>query len=129
MIKIYMIKSDEFWDDNRFESLNKDERGVYKMLDTLKTVPKFKRLYSLVATLGSGYYQMGHFDYGPIFSSFGYNDVEGIRLRTGGRTYFGQNDPWRIEGYTAYGFKDNKFKYGISGKWMVNKEKELFCRR
>lgn len=118
-------KSDEFWDENRFESLNKDERGVYKMLDTLKTVPKFKRLYSLVATLGSGYYQIGHFDYGPIFSSFGYNDVEGIRIRTGGRTYFGQNDPWRIEAYTAYGFKDNKFKYGTSGKWMVNRDKRI----
>ncbi|MCW4468738.1 DUF5686 and carboxypeptidase regulatory-like domain-containing protein [Flavobacterium sp. MFBS3-15] len=114
-------RSDEYWEENRFESLNNDERGVYKMLDTLKTVPKFKRLYSLVATLGSGYYQMGNFDYGPIFSTFGYNDVEGIRLRTGGRTYFGQNDPWRLEGYTAYGFKDNQFKYGVSGKWMVNK--------
>lgn len=118
-------KDDAFWDENRFESLNNDERGVYKMLDTLKTVPKFKRMYSLVATLGSGYYQMGHFDYGPIFSTFGYNDVEGWRVRTGGRTYFGQNDPWRIEGYTAYGFKDNKFKYGISGKWMVDKKSRL----
>ena len=118
-------KSDEFWEENRFESLNKDEKGVYKMLDTLKTVPKFRHMYDLVATLGSGYYQMDKFDYGPIFSTFGYNDVEGIRLRTGGRTYFGQNDPWRIEGYTAYGFKDNKFKYGISGKWMVDKRKRI----
>jgi hypothetical protein len=25
-----------------------------------------------------------------------------------------------IAGYTAYGFKDNKFKYGLSGKWMVD---------
>ncbi len=118
-------RSDEYWEENRFESLNNDERGVYKMLDTLKTVPKFKRLYSLVATLGSGYYQIGNFDYGPIFSTFGYNDVEGARLRTGGRTYFDQNDPWRVEGYTAYGFKDNQFKYGISGKWMVNKKNRI----
>ncbi len=118
-------KSDEFWTENRFESLNKDEKGVYKMLDTLRTVPKFKRMYSLVATLGSGYYQIDNFDYGPIFSTFGYNDIEGIRLRTGGRTYFGQNDPWRIEGYTAYGFKDNQFKYGISGKWMVDKRNRI----
>lgn len=122
--KIYN-KDDKYWEENRFESLNKDERAVYKMLDTLKTVPKFKAVYDIVATLGSGYYQIGNFDYGPIFSSFGYNDVEGIRLRTGGRTYFGQNDPWRIEGYTAYGFKDNKFKYGISGKWMVDKKNRI----
>ncbi|GGB70686.1 membrane protein [Flavobacterium suaedae] len=118
-------RSDEYWADNRFESLNKDERAVYKMLDTLKTVPKFKRMYTLVATLGSGYYQMGNFDYGPIFSSFGYNDIEGVRLRAGGRTYFSQNDKWRLEGYTAYGFKDNQFKYGISGKWMVEPKKRV----
>jgi hypothetical protein len=118
-------RSDEYWEENRFESLNKDERGVYKMLDTLKNVPKFKRLYNIGATLGSGYYQMGNFDYGPIFSTVGYNDVEGLRLRTGGRTYYGQNDPWRIEGYTAYGFKDNRFKYGISGKVMVDKKNRI----
>jgi len=118
-------KSDDYWRENRFESLNKDEKAIYKMLDTLKTVPRFKQMYNLVATLGSGYYQINHFDYGPIFSTFGYNDVEGIRVRTGGRTYFGQNDPWRVEGYTAYGFKDNKFKYGISGKWMVNKKNRI----
>lgn len=118
-------RSDEYWEENRFESLNKDEKAIYVMLDTLKTVPKFKRMYSLVATLGSGYYQIGDFDYGPIFSTFGYNDVEGLRIRTGGRTYYGQNDPWRIEGYTAYGFKDNQFKYGLSGKWMVEKRKRI----
>ena len=48
--------------------------------------------------MGSGYVQFGHFDYGPIFSTFGYNEVEGVRLRAGGRTYFGPNDPWRLQG-------------------------------
>ena len=115
-------RPDEFWEENRFETLNKDEKGVYKMLDTLKTVKKFKRLYSLASILGSGYVEMNNFDFGPIFSTFGYNDVEGIRLRAGGRTYFGQNDPWRIQGYGAYGFKDNQFKYGLSGKILLNKK-------
>ncbi|WP_367773312.1 DUF5686 family protein [Flavobacterium sp. WC2421] len=118
-------KSDEFWEENRFENLNKDEKGVYKMLDTLQTVKKFKQIYSLVQVLGSGYIPIGHFDYGPIFSSFGYNEVEGVRLRAGGRTYFGPNDAWRLQGYTAYGFDDNKFKYGLSGKWMVDKKKRI----
>ncbi|RYG35372.1 MAG: carboxypeptidase-like regulatory domain-containing protein, partial [Chitinophagaceae bacterium] len=110
-------KPDDYWEENRFEQLNKDEQGVYKMLDTLKTVKKFKRIYNTVEVLASGYINYGWFDYGPIYSSFGYNDVENIRLRTGGRTYFGPNDPWRLEGYLAYGFGDDKFKYGLSGKW------------
>ncbi|MDI1306877.1 MAG: DUF5686 family protein [bacterium] len=118
-------KSDDYWHENRFENLSKDELGVYKMLDTLQTVKKFKQLYSLVQILGSGYLPIGHFDYGPLFSSFGYNEVEGVRLRAGGRTYFGPNDAWRIQGYTAYGFKDDKFKYGFSGKWMVDKKNRI----
>lgn len=118
-------KSDEYWEENRFEKLNKDEIGVYKMLDTLKTVKKFKQMYNLVTILGSGYIQKGNIDFGPIFSTFGFNVVEGIRVRVGGRTYFGPNDKWRLQGYTAYGFDDNKFKYGLSGKWMVDSKRRI----
>ena len=118
-------KSDEYWQENRFEKLNKDEAGVYKMLDTLQTVKKFKQMYNLVSILGSGYVEFKNFDYGPIFSSFGFNEVEGVRLRVGGRTYFGPNDPWRIQAFTAYGFNDQQFKYGLSGKWMVDKKNRI----
>jgi hypothetical protein len=118
-------RTDEFWEENRFENLNKDEVGVYKMLDTLQTNKKFRQLYDLVSILGSGYIQKGNFDFGPIFSTFGYNEVEGLRLRAGGRTYFGPNDLWRLQGYGAYGFDDNKFKYGISGKWLLNRKNRL----
>jgi hypothetical protein len=118
-------KSEEYWQENRFENLTKDELGVYKMLDTLQTVNKFKQIYNLVQVLASGYVPIGHFDYGPIFSSFGYNEVEGVRLRVGGRTYFGPNDTWRLQGYTAYGIDDDKFKYGLSGKWMVDKKRRV----
>jgi hypothetical protein len=120
-------RDDEFWSANRLEQLNKDEQGVYRMLDTLKTVKKFKRLYNLGSILASGYIEFNTLplDYGPVFSTFGFNEVEGLRLRTGGRTYFGPNDLWRIEGFLAYGFEDDKFKYGISGKWLLDKKSRL----
>jgi len=118
---------ESFWEANRLEKLNKDEQGIYTLLDTLKKTKKFKRLYNTIATLSSGYYEFDklNFDYGPIFSTFGFNDVEGTRLRTGGRTYFGYNDPWRVEAYTAYGFKDKKFKYGIQAKAILDKKSRL----
>lgn len=115
-------KTDDFWEENRFENLSKDEKGVYKMLDTLQTNKKFRQLYDLVTILGSGYIQKNHLDIGPILSTVGFNQVEGTRLRFGARTYFGPNDKWRLQGYTAYGFKDNKFKYGVSGKWLIDKK-------
>ena len=120
-------RDDDFWFKNRMESLNKDERGVYKMLDTLKTVKKFQNLYNVGSILASGYVEVPsiNMDIGPVFSIFGFNEVEGVRLRGGGRTYFGQNDLWRIEGFLAYGFRDDKFKYGISGKWLLDKKMRL----
>jgi len=109
------------------EALNKDESGIYKLLDTLKTVPKFKSYYNLVSILGSGYVEIDKWDLdlGSVYDVFGFNDAEGPRVRLGARTFFGQNDPWRIEGYTAYGFDDQKFKYGISGKVLVDRNSRL----
>jgi hypothetical protein len=118
-------RPDEFWEEKRMEELNKDERQIYVMLDTLQTVRRFQRLYSLGTVLASGYYEVPNFDIGPVFSIFGYNEAEGVRVRGGARTYFGQNDPWRLEGFLAYGFGDNKFKYGISGKWLLDRSSRL----
>ncbi|GBF20494.1 MULTISPECIES: DUF5686 family protein [Arenibacter] len=121
---LVLNKEDDFWEANRLESLNADEKGIYKLLDTLKTVPKFKSYYNIVSILGSGYLEIDkwNLDLGDVYSIFGYNEAEGVRLRAGARTYFGQNDPWRLQGYLAYGFGDDKFKYGISGKWLVDKK-------
>ncbi|MDO5615294.1 MAG: DUF5686 family protein, partial [Cruoricaptor ignavus] len=60
-------------------------------------------------------------DIGSIYSIYGRNDVEGNRIRLGARTFFSQNDDWRIQGYGAYGFKDKQFKYGAEAKYMFNK--------
>lgn len=117
-----MNRPDEFWEGYRFEPLSEEEQGIYTMLDELQQNKRFQTYVNLATILASDYIQIGNFDYGPIFSSFGFNDIEGFRLRMGGRTYFGQNDMWRLEGYTAYGFKDNKFKYGISGRFMLDKD-------
>ena len=116
------VKPDDFWESNRFEKLNNDEKGIYKMLDTLKTVKKFKRMYSFVQILGTGYYRFDGFDYGSLFSTVGFNEIEGLRLRVGGRTFFSRNDLFRFQGYSAYGFRDQRFKFGISGKWLFGKK-------
>ena len=120
-------KDAAFWEKNRLEQLNKKEKGIYKLIDTLKTTKKFRTLYDVTATLASGYYNIKplNFDYGPIFSTFGYNSVEGLRVRAGGRTYFNYNDPWRVEGYTAYGFKDQKLKYGIQAKFLLDQRRRF----
>ena len=117
-----ITKNDAYWEENRSDSLNTEEEGVYKMLAQLQTVPKFKRFVKTYETLSSGYFNVGHaIDIGDLYSTFGSNIIEGNRLRLGARTYFSANDDWRIQGYGAYGFKDHQFKYGVEAKYMFNK--------
>lgn len=115
-------KPDSYWDAIRPEALSKNEAGIYEMLDSLQQVPRFKRMVKTVEILGSGYYNVGKaIDIGDLYSTFGYNKIEGMRLRAGARTFFTSNDMWRLSGYMAYGFRDHQFKYGTEARFMFNK--------
>ena len=91
------------------------------------SVPKFRTYYNLVSILGSGYVEIDkwNLDIGDIYSVFGYNEAEGVRIRGGARTYFGQNDLWRLQGYMAYGFNDKKVKHGFSAKFLLDRKSRL----
>lgn len=118
----FVDKDEAFWATARPDSLSKQEQGVYEMLDKLQHTPKFNRIVKLTETLASRYYNVTKgIDLGPITSIYGKNEVEGDRIRLGARTYFTQNDPWRVEFYNAYGFKDQQFKYGVEGRYMFNR--------
>ncbi len=117
-------RDDEFWARSRQEELSDNELGIYQMLDTLQNVKRFQQINTIGEILASGYWNFARgWDFGPIFSTIGYNDIEGLRLKAGARTYFSQNDKWRVQGFLAYGFMDEKFKYGIEGKWLVKNNK------
>ncbi|CAA7393623.1 DUF5686 family protein [Chryseobacterium fistulae] len=118
----FVDRDDAYWVKARPDSLSKTEQGVYDMLDKLQQTPKFNRIVKLYETLGSGYYNITKgIDLGPIFSIYGKNEIEGDRIRIGARSYFTRNDPWRIQFYTAYGFKDHQVKYGAEGRFMFNR--------
>jgi len=115
-------KDNNYWSENRFEKLSKNENSIYKMLDSLNNTPKFKRILNLTEIVSSGYYNAWNaIDIGNFHSFFGKNDIEGYRARFAARTYFGQNDMWRIGAFLAYGFKDEKFKYGVEARYQFNK--------
>ena len=116
-------KPDEYWDKNRVEPLQESEKNIYSMVSELQKVPKFVRIVKLIEVIQSGYINAWNaIDFGNIYSIYGYNEVEGDRLKFGARTYFSANDMWRVAGYAAYGLKDKKMKYGAEGKYMFNRE-------
>jgi len=114
-------KTDDFWTESRPNRLNADDKNAYELVDRVSKTRLFTNIVDIVEVLSSGYINVGKVDLGDVYQGFGYNMVEGIRLRAGLRTFFSPNDMWRLEGYTAYGFKDEKFKYGAQARFMFNK--------
>lgn len=116
-------KDETFWEQNREVPLSDSEKNIYVMMDELNKVPKFKRAVKIYEALSSGYYNVGNaIDIGDLYSTVGFNDVEGTRLRVGARTFFSPNDLWRAAFYTAYGFKDKQLKYGFEARKMFDKD-------
>lgn len=69
----------------------------------------------------AGYKAAGpNYEIGPANAFYSFNPVEGFRLRFGGRTTPKFNNSLYFENYVAYGFKDEKWKYFLSGTYSLN---------
>jgi hypothetical protein len=112
---------EDYWDQHRHENLTKQEQEIYHMVDTIKTIPRFRTYLDIVSTIVTGYYTRGKIDIGPYFTTYSFNPVEGNRFRIGGRTSSDFSTRTEFDAYTAYGTKDQRFKFGVSGKTFVSK--------
>ncbi len=64
-----------------------------------------------------------YFDIGPIFNILSHNYEEGDRLRLGGMTTARLNPRHFGEGYVAYGFTDQRWKYGATYTYTFDDKK------
>ncbi|MFY8128319.1 MAG: DUF5686 family protein [Chitinophagaceae bacterium] len=112
-------KDKAFWEKNRHEELTVNEKKVYKMIDTLKTIPLFKKYVAVAEFLVDGHKKFGPIEIGPWTKWISANPYEGLRLRFDLGTTEKFNKYLRLSGYMAYGFKDAiwKGKFGIDYKF------------
>jgi len=114
-------RSTGYWDSIRHEPLSKEEKNIYKMVDTVQSLPIYNHGYHAVVLLLTGYRTVGNFDIGPITNFYSYNTVEGTRIKFGGRTSDKFSEWYELSGYAAYGFLDQKMKYNIGFKTFITK--------
>jgi hypothetical protein len=103
-------KDKAYWANARHEELNRNERAIIKMIDTLTNAPVFKRFTNTLNFIGTGYLNVGNYQLGPWFNWFTYNSWEGFRTRFDLGTNHHFNKKTWLHGYLAYGFGDKKFK-------------------
>ncbi len=111
----------DYWDRNRKENLTKQELSIYHMVDTMKTIPRFRTYVDVVTAITTGYYTKGKIDIGPYFTTYSFNPVEGSRFRLGGRTSSNFSRRSELSAYGAYGTLDGRFKFGLGGRTFVSR--------
>ncbi|PLX01768.1 MAG: hypothetical protein C0594_12610, partial [Marinilabiliales bacterium] len=114
-------KDEDWWAEARHDSLSVREEGIYNMIDSIKDVPLFRTYVDVISTLVTGYFKWGYIEIGPYVKLYSFNNIEGNRLKFGGRTSTKFSEKLFIEGHIAYGTKDQKFKYALGAKYHLSK--------
>jgi hypothetical protein len=113
-------RDDTFWNQNRKTELSEEDSKIYTMVDSVKSVPLFKTINTLMTMLTNYYIVVGPVELGPYYTTLSSNEIEGTRLRLGGRTSNDFSTKIMPGGHIAYGFKDKRFKYGLNVTYMFN---------
>ncbi|MCD7977924.1 MAG: DUF5686 and carboxypeptidase regulatory-like domain-containing protein [Tannerellaceae bacterium] len=124
-------KNEEFWDSIRPELAQKrNPNTVEKLMDRLRAVPVFYVTEKIVSILVSGYIQTdkdkekSKFEFGPMNTSLSYNAIEGMRFRVGGTTTVNFSNRFFMDGFLAYGTKDEKLKYDVLAEYSFIDKKD-----
>ena len=106
----------QYWNQNRTEPLTINEQKILVLIDTLKSVPVFKKYAQRIEFIVGGYKKLGKYEIGPWYKWVSGNPIERLRLRFDLGTTDSFSKYWRFHTYIAYGTRDNRFK----GKFDFN---------
>jgi len=109
------------WDSLRHEKLSEQEKDIYAMVDSIKEVPLYQSIITLINTFVTGYWIKGPVEIGPYYTMYSFNPIEGNRFRLGAQTSNEVSTTVQYGGHLAYGTLDNEFKYGLRTLYIFNK--------
>ena len=112
-------KPDAFWKRYREQALTQRDLNSFDYLNNIVETQNIERRLAVINNFGIGYYTVDFFDFDLTYP-VKYNNYEGLRLGLGGVTNADFSKNFRLEGYAAYGFKDQVLKYGIGGGILLN---------
>jgi hypothetical protein len=101
-----------FWKQNRKDSLDLRSERTYRVLDSIVAKENIESKIRFGRKVINGYVPFGPFDF-DLRYLLSFNNFEGFRVGIGGITNDSFSKIIRVEGYTAYGIKDDTFKYNL----------------
>ncbi len=120
-------RDESYWTSNRPDGLSLEEEKVYQMVDSVKNVKAFKTIYGIAELLMDYYYVVGPVEFGPYYTFYSNNPIEGHRFRVGGRTSNNFSSKLRLGGHVAWGSKDKRWKFGVFSEYMFDRNPRMMA--
>jgi hypothetical protein len=118
------LRTAKYWEQKRNTDLTSQEKGIYEMITKIENHPKFKLRKNLVLAIVTGHVPIKDVDIGSFYSFYSYNVIERSRVKLGFRSGKKFDSPIQFSGYGAYGFFDEKWKYGGNINWNLSYHKK-----
>ncbi len=116
-------RPDAYWAEIRHEPLSVQEQGIDNMIDSLNDLRFFNVLKNVIYLATTGYYPIGKIEVGSAFSLVTFNPVEKFRMAFALRTSNQFSKRIELGGRVAYGFGDERLKYGASVRFNITPKK------
>lgn len=121
-----LSKGDEYWAGIRQVPLTRKESTMDVFVNRLEQIPGFKYIIFGAKALIENFVETGNkehpskVDIGPINTLISSNYVDGTRFRLSGMTTAHLSKHWFMNGYGAYGLKDERWKYSGTLTYSFN---------
>jgi hypothetical protein len=115
------ISSEMFWKFFRHKPLGKKEKYNYAIADTINEVPFIQKVKRVGTIIISGYMELGPVSLNQLNTFYSINPIEDHRFKFGLITnkYFSKKI--QLQGYVAYGIRDEEIKYKGGILYVLNK--------
>ncbi|WP_183906818.1 DUF5686 family protein [Rufibacter immobilis] len=114
---------ESFWQAVRPMAFTPQEQKRVESIAQINQLPEIKSAVKLVRVVVEGHLPVNEkLEFGPVFGTYVYNNVEGHRFQVGGRTTQAFHPNWILNGYLAYGTKDQSIKSLLNLRYIANRE-------
>ncbi|GLB50720.1 DUF5686 family protein [Neptunitalea lumnitzerae] len=113
-------RDENYWNTYRIDSITPRGLETYRYIDSVGKAEDYKDKINFVLKLTNGYLPTKYIDL-DLRYLLKYNAHEGFRLGMGATTNKNFSNVFKIHGYTVYGTRDKKMKFGIGSDVRLHK--------
>jgi hypothetical protein len=107
-------------ESSRHVPLSEKETAIYQITDSVVNTKYAQRIAKLSEMYYTGYYPNKYFEWGPYYTFYSYNILEGSRFKLGGTTTPDLLPKTQFQGFYAYGNFDQVSKYQLRVRQFWN---------